>query len=147
MLGHEIAHAFQIDIAKASRQNAFDLPGWFIEGMAEYLSLGPSNAFTTMWLRDAAIHRRLPTLEQLDDPRYFPYRYGHAFWSYLGESVSAMRSSARSCGRRRAACCRASRTPTGMTRDELTRDWHESISATTHDTDVVGDAARDHHVR
>ena len=36
-----------------------------------------------MWLRDAAQHDRLPTLEQLDDPRYFPYRYGHAFWSYL----------------------------------------------------------------
>src|SRR6267378_2198013 len=83
VLGHEIAHAFQIDIEKRSRQSAFDLPGWFIEGMAEYLSLGPSNAFTTMWLRDAAIHHRLPTLEQLDDPRYFPYRYGHALWSWL----------------------------------------------------------------
>ena len=29
--------------ASGSKQNAFALPGWFIEGMAEYLSLGPDN--------------------------------------------------------------------------------------------------------
>src|SRR2546421_34943 len=63
VLGHELAHAFQIDIAKREHQTAFDLPGWFIEGMAEYLSLGPSNAFTNMWLRDAKLHHRLPTIE------------------------------------------------------------------------------------
>ena len=136
VLGHEIAHAFQIDIEKRSRQSAFDLPGWFIEGMAEYLSLGPSNAFTTMWLRDAAIHHRLPTLEQLDDPRYFPYRYGHAFWSYLGERFgdeivgTILRSKARGVLARLEEA-------TGLTRDELTRGWHESIPATTAETDVV----------
>src|SRR5688572_23842238 len=85
ILGHEIAHTFQIDIAKSVKQNAFTLPGWFIEGMAEYLSLGAANAHTLMWVRDAARHDRLPTLAQLDDPRYFPYRYGHALWSYLAE--------------------------------------------------------------
>ena len=81
VIGHELVHAFQIDIGKRTHQNAFGLPLWFIEGMAEYLSLGPSNAFTDMWLRDAKLHHRLPTVEQLDNPRYFPYRYGHAFWS------------------------------------------------------------------
>ena len=54
VLGHEIAHAFQIDIARSVKQNAFTLPGWFIEGMAEYLSLGPATAHTPMWVRDAA---------------------------------------------------------------------------------------------
>src|SRR5688572_22041853 len=83
VLGHEIAHAFQIDIARSVKQDAFTLPGWFIEGMAEYLSIGPAHARTLMWVRDAARHDRLPTLEQLGDPSYFPYRYGHAFWSYL----------------------------------------------------------------
>ncbi len=136
VLGHEIAHAFQIDIAKGSRQSAFDLPGWFIEGMAEYLSLGRSNAFTTMWLRDAAIHRRLPTLEQLDDPRYFPYRYGHAVWSYLGDRFGdeivgkILRSKARGVLPRLEEA-------TGLTREELTRDWHGSIPSATDDTDVV----------
>src|ERR1700704_3000560 len=71
VLGHELAHAFQIDIAKRGHHNAFELPGWFIEGMAEYLSLGPSNTFTNMWLRDAKLHRRLPTIAQLENPRYF----------------------------------------------------------------------------
>ena len=39
------------------------MPLWFIEGMAEYLSLGPRDPQTAMWLRDAAIEDRLP-----DDP-------------------------------------------------------------------------------
>jgi len=127
VLGHELAHAFQIDIAKREHQNAFELPGWFIEGMAEYLSLGPSNAFTNMWLRDAKLHHRLPTIEQLENPRYFPYRYGHAFWSYLGERFGddivgkLLRSRAHGVVARLEDV-------TGKTRDELTRDWHESIS-------------------
>jgi len=136
VIGHELAHAFQIDIQKQEHQNAFDLPGWFIEGMAEYLSLGPSNTFTDMWLRDAKQHRRLPTLEQLDNPRYFPYRYGHAFWSYLARTYGddivgkILRSKAHGVLARLEEA-------TGKTRQELTRDWHESIQGTDLDSDVV----------
>ena len=39
------------------------LPLWFIEGMAEYLSIGPSDPHTAMWLRDAS-SRTLPTAWQ-----------------------------------------------------------------------------------
>src|SRR5688572_11411249 len=128
VLGHEIAHAFQIDIAKSVKQNAFTLPGWFIEGMAEYLSLGAANPHTLMWVRDAARHDRLPTLAQLDDPRYFPYRYGHALWSHLaaehGDGIigRVLRSKARGgvVGRLEAI--------TGDTADGITRDWHASIA-------------------
>ena len=136
VLGHELAHAFQIDIAKRAHQNAFDLPGWFIEGMAEYLSLGPSNAFTDMWLRDAKLHHRLPTVEQLQNPRYFPYRYGHAFWSYLGQRFGddivgkLLRAKGRTVVDRLEAV-------TGKTRDELTRDWHASIPMAEGDPDVI----------
>src|SRR5688500_10125599 len=127
VLGHEIAHAFQIDLAKSVKQNAFTLPGWFIEGMAEYLSLGAAGTHTLMWMRDAARHDRLPTLDQLDDPRYFPYRYGHALWSYLAEQhgdgiiSSVLRSKARGgvVGRLQEI--------TGLTAEEITRDWHSSI--------------------
>ena len=59
------------------------MPLWFIEGMAEYLSIGPRDTQTAMWLRDAAIEDRLPTITDLDNPRYFPYRFGHAFWAYV----------------------------------------------------------------
>ena len=129
VLGHEIAHAFQISIARHAKQDAFTLPGWFIEGMAEYLSLGPADAHTMMWVRDAARHERLPTLEQLDDPRFFPYRYGHALWSYLaarfGDSVigQVLRTPARG-----GVLARLERA-TGVAADPLTRDWHASVYA------------------
>ena len=126
VLGHEIAHAFQIDVAKRVKQDAFTLPGWFIEGMAEYLSLGPETPHTAMWLRDAALHKRLPALKQLDDPRYFPYRYGHAFWSYLsgryGDDIVGriLRSKVRGIVARLEDA-------TGVDEAQLTREWHASI--------------------
>ena len=126
ILGHEIAHAFQIDIAKRAKQDAFALPGWCIEGMAEFLSLGPVNAHTAMWLRDAALHDALPSLEQLDDPRFFPYRFGQALWSYLairfGDDIVGR--VLRTKGRRVVARLEQI---TGLDRDTLTRDWHASI--------------------
>jgi hypothetical protein len=127
VLGHEIAHAFQIDISRQNGQNAFSLPGWFIEGMAESLSLGPIDVQTSMWIRDAAIYGQLPTLAQLKDPRFFPYRYGHALWSYLateyGEDkvVEILKSTLSDPIKRLEA---ATHTPA----EELTRDWHATIS-------------------
>ena len=80
VLGHELVHAFQYDILGPN----LNLPLWFIEGMAEYLSIGSSDAHTAVWLRDAAIAEKLPDVDDLNDPRYFPYRFGHAFWAYVG---------------------------------------------------------------
>ena len=80
VLGHELVHTFQYDMLD---RNVGMMPLWFIEGMAEYLSLGPRDVQTAMWLRDAAIEDRLPLIKNLDDPRYFPYRFGHAFWAYV----------------------------------------------------------------
>jgi hypothetical protein len=55
------------------------LPLWFIEGMAEYLSLGPIDPNTAMWLRDAVREKdgkdSLPSIDDLDNPKYFPYRW------------------------------------------------------------------------
>ena len=55
-----------------------------MEGLAEYLSIGPVDSQTAMWLRDAVQSNKLPTLKQLGNPRFFPYRFGHAFWAYVG---------------------------------------------------------------
>ena len=126
VLGHEIAHAFQIDIAKRARQNAFALPGWFIEGMAEYLSLGPETTHTMMWVRDAALNDKLPTVEQLNDPKYFPYRYGHALWSYLGERFGDEIIGKILKTRARGMIPRLENA-TGLSVKELTAEWHESI--------------------
>jgi Tol biopolymer transport system component len=93
VLGHELVHAFQYDISGFGRAGAgleeaarrFQVPGWFTEGMAEYLSVGPVDPHTAMWLRDAALTGRIPTIEQLTyDPSFFPYRWGQAFWAYVG---------------------------------------------------------------
>jgi WD40 repeat protein len=79
-----------------------------------------------MWLRDAARHHRLPTLKQLNDPRYFPYRYGHALWSHLasrfGDAVVArvLRSRGRDAIKRLEQV-------TGESADQLTDAWHDSI--------------------
>ena len=83
VLGHELVHAFQRDILKRDGRSLALLPLWFSEGMAEYLSVGRIDTNTRMWLSDAVHEDRLPTLAQMDDPKWFPYRYGQALWAYL----------------------------------------------------------------
>ena len=79
-----------------------------------------------MWLRDAAAHDRLPTIDTLHEPGYSPYRYGHAFWSFVtaryGDKVLGplLRSRVRNIPRRLEAA-------TGEKPDALTRLWHESL--------------------
>ena len=90
VLGHELVHVFQYNIAETApgqgglaRLSA--LPLWLIEGLAEYFSLGRNDAHTAMWMRDAVMRDRFPTIRQLTtDPRFFPYRYGQALWAYIG---------------------------------------------------------------
>jgi hypothetical protein len=85
VLGHELIHAFQYDMTRGGDiPGAARLPLWFIEGMAEYLSIGQVDSQTAMWLRDAVRRDKLPEIEDLDNPDYFPYRYGHALWAYIG---------------------------------------------------------------
>ena len=92
VLGHEIVHVFQYGISDSLLRRGEgggggiqNLPLWLIEGMAEYLSVGRTDAHTAMWLRDAVLRNELPTIRQLTtDPRFFPYRYGQALWAYIG---------------------------------------------------------------
>ena len=89
VLGHELVHSFQYDIALSRTDSirfAFQLvPLWLTEGMAEYFSVGRVDAHTAMWMRDAALRDDLPTIEQITrDMSYFPYRYGQAYLAYVG---------------------------------------------------------------
>src|ERR1044071_8508066 len=90
VLGHEIVHVFQYDIASQSNQQrrrfALEaLPLWLVEGMAEYFSKGRVDPLTAMWIRDATVRNRMPdNLRKLNDPRYFPYRYGESLMAYIG---------------------------------------------------------------
>lgn len=90
VLGHELVHAFQFhiltgpDTQKVSINN---LPLWMIEGMAEYLSIGSIDPNTSMWMRDALLNKDFPSLKDLGrESRYFPYRYGQAFWATVGKT-------------------------------------------------------------
>src|SRR5215203_1114910 len=74
VIGHELVHAFQFDITTTANMapgqtGAERLPLWFIEGMAEYLSIGPVDPNTSMWMRDAARKEELPSVHDLDDPK------------------------------------------------------------------------------
>ena len=131
VLGHEIVHAFQRDILRRRGRSLAMLPLWFSEGMAEYLSVRELDANTRMWLRDSADADKLPTIAQLDDPRWFPYRYGQALWEFLatkyGETtvVKALQSRATggAIGRLKDA--------TGSDAATLSTQWHEFIRVAT----------------
>jgi Tol biopolymer transport system component len=133
VLGHELVHVFQYDLAAASNPSGGlnglnNLPLWLVEGMAEYLSLGRQDAHTAMWLRDAALRGELPTIKQLTtDPRFFPYRYGQALWAYVAgrwgdRAVTDVFRYATKSGFEAAL-----QSVLGVTSDQLSNEWHASI--------------------
>src|SRR5947207_3616609 len=136
VIGHELVHAFQFDIIMGpsaqqgpQRRNAGEqLPLWFIEGMAEYFSIGPVDPNTAMWLRDAARQEKLPSIDDLDNPKYFPYRWGQAFWAYVDgrfghQAIRQMLSLASAAADVNIAIKRV----TGLTTKELSSDWQAAI--------------------
>jgi Tol biopolymer transport system component len=133
VLGHELVHAFQYDIAGKSPnglQSIGQLPLWVIEGMAEYLSLGREDAHTAMWLRDAAFRDDLPTITQLTrDPRYFPYRYGEAMWAYIGGRWGDRIIPTLYRQALREGLDGALRSVLGYSSDSLSKEWHAAIRA------------------
>jgi hypothetical protein len=134
VIGHELVHVFQYDIAQSQRgvglQRMSQLPLWLIEGMAEYLSIGREDPQTAMWLRDAALHNRLPTIKQLTtDSRFFPYRYGQALWAYIGGRWGDDAVNRLYRGALAQAWDPALKRVTGMTSDSLSKEWIASIRA------------------
>ena len=89
ILGHELVHAFQYNIAQGHMGGGImslaRLPLWVVEGMAEYMSLGREHPHTAMWLRDHVLRDDKPTLAEITrNPKYFAYRFGQGLMSYLG---------------------------------------------------------------
>ena len=155
VLGHELVHAFQRDILRKQGRSLSMLPLWFSEGMAEYLSVGlprdPEatsgaaprarlDANTRMWLRDASASKRVPTLAQLRDPKWFPYRYGQAVWAFLAErygtDVVKRAFAARTA---RDAIARLEQA-TGQSERDLTSGWRDYVARVAGDI-VVDEAA------
>lgn len=90
VLVHELVHAFQIDVLFNAGTDAnpfsYQPPLWFMEGMAEYLSIGGVDPNTEMWLRWSALEGQLIPLQYMD--RVFDirvYRIGQAIFDFVGK--------------------------------------------------------------
>lgn len=132
VLGHELVHSFQYDIALRNESQGFslrNLPLWFIEGMAEYLSLGRRDPHTTMWLRDAALREDLPTIQQMTQNMrdYFPYRYGHAYLAYIGGKYGDASVTELYKQSGRVGIDSAFVYTLGISADSLSREWKKTV--------------------
>jgi Tol biopolymer transport system component len=142
VLGHELVHAFQFDMAASEK--ALGLPLWFVEGMAEYLSRPQSSDVTRMWIRDAVDRDALPSLDALDDPRLFPYRWGHAFWSFITARYGdAAVASVYRAALRTSSPAAALQETTGAEVSALAADWLAYLRVEANRANRIG-AAADH---
>lgn len=137
VIGHELVHAFQYNITGQGgggfqNTSILRLPLWFIEGMAEFLSLGPDDPNTAMWMRDALLSKKkFPTVKQLENTRYFPYRYGQALLAYISgrwgdETIGELLRAAGKKG----DIYQAIHNVLHVGADTLSTDWHNSLVQT-----------------
>lgn len=138
VLTHEMVHVFQFDIFSRGRAGAglqnlamVNPPLWFMEGLAEYLSIGPKHPWTDAWVRDAVINNALPSISQMTErpDKYFPYRYGLGLWQYVGarwgdEAIGEIMNAVPSLG-----IDRAFRRELGMSLEELSNEWKQAMQA------------------
>ena len=138
VLTHELVHSFQFDIlrlgalSRGANPWSNTPPLWFIEGMAEYLSIGRIDPHTAMWLRDGALSGYLTSLKDLSfagDIRV--YRYGQAVWYFIGkkygdEKVGEIMQKVPLVGWREAI-----ESSLNMPVDQLSDQWLESVRRTT----------------
>ena len=136
VLAHEMVHVFQYDIFARGRAGSgmqqlaqVNPPLWFIEGMAEYLSVGPVHPYTEAVMRDAALNGNIPAIDRLSErpDLYFPYRFGEALWSYVGKRwgdavIGEIMQATPSLG-----VDRAFRRYIGMDLEELGDEWKEDV--------------------
>ncbi|MFW6124188.1 MAG: BamA/TamA family outer membrane protein [Acidobacteriota bacterium] len=136
VIGHELVHAFQFDITSLGNSSyarmaspILQLPLWLIEGMAEYLSIGPVDVNTSMWMRDAVKKGELPSIKTLKNPKFFPYRYGQSLWAYItgkwgDRAVSRIIRMAARTGDYKSAIESSLKIDT----ETLSKDWHTSLN-------------------
>ena len=134
VLTHELVHGFQYDVlfrrGPVAEANPFmvRLPLWFMEGMAEYLSIGRIDALTHAWLRDAVLNgymRDIKEMSERDD--YLSYRFGQSLWAYIGEKwgdevIGILLQKATRLGVERAFS-----STLGLSLQELSAEWLEEV--------------------
>lgn len=135
VLTHELVHAFQVDILFGTGQSvignpfAAQVPLWFMEGMAEYLSIGTVDPNTAMWLRDAALEGYLipiRTLGYVGDIRV--YRFGQSIFSFFAEHYGVTKIGEwLKKTRRLGSVDKALESTAGLSVDVLSKKWTESV--------------------
>jgi Tol biopolymer transport system component len=136
VIGHELVHAFQYDIMAQGHSDQargsdsmLRIPLWFIEGMAEYLSIGPIDPNTSMWMRDAVRRKELPQIQKLENSyKFFPYRWGQAVWAYItgrwgDEVIGKMMKSVGRSGDYEVIL----ESVLGIKLKQMSADWHKSM--------------------
>jgi len=138
VLTHELVHAFQFDVLFGNRSGVFpnpfsvNIPLWFVEGMAEHLSITERDPHTEMWLRDAALEGYLPTIEQLGrvyDIRV--YRMGQSIYDYIAKTYGDRKVGELLKGVGRTAnMSRLFESVLGVNMEVLSQGWLEEIRRT-----------------
>lgn len=136
VLQHEMVHVFQFDIFSRGRAGAgignlaqVNPPLWFMEGLAEYFSIGRTHPWTDAWIRDGVVNNTLPSIAMMTDrpDKYFPYRFGLSVWQYIGERwgdevIAEIMNSVPSIGIERSF-----RRELGVTTAELSAQWKQAM--------------------
>jgi len=136
VLTHELVHAFQFDVIATGLVGQLD-PGafrpslWFMEGMAEYLSIGKLDVLTHAWVRDAVLTgylRTIPEMSLYSD--YLSYRFGQSLWAYIGgkygdETIGLLLQRAMRIGLEAAV-----QVTLGITVARLSDEWIETVRTT-----------------
>ncbi len=138
VLQHEMVHVFQFDIFSRGRAGSglqnlamVNPPSWFMEGLAEYFSIGDKHPWTDAWVRDGVVNGTLPSIQMMTErpDKYFPYRYGLSVWQFVGakwgdEVIGEIMNAVPSLG-----LDRAFRREIGVSLDELSDEWKQAMQA------------------
>jgi WD40 repeat protein len=135
VLTHEMVHAFQVDVLFGDKTGimanpfASTPPLWFMEGMAEYLSVGEIDTNTQMWLRDASLEGYLIPIRILGyvgDLRV--YRFGQSIFQFIADTYGIAKvGEILKKTRRLGGLDRALESATGLTVDVLSKKWQEAV--------------------
>ncbi len=132
VIAHELVHAVMRDMYYGGTvQNiiakgiSLQLPNWFMEGSAEFLSQGWETN-TDMFIRNAIISETLPDINQLDG--YLAYRGGQAVFKYISDNygrqkVGELINSVQSSGTLESAM----KSTLGISIEELNERWKKSL--------------------
>jgi Tol biopolymer transport system component len=84
---HELTHVFQYNMlfgGSLARAVGGGPPTWFMEGMASYMAKDESSR-DKMYLRDAVVNDRVPSVAKTDFGGFLAYRFGHAVFDFIEE--------------------------------------------------------------